>query len=109
MRLIDGDALIEKFNEKIDMAECLVDARTAERFATFCALAGAVEEMPTVDATIVVHGRWIKKEKYSNDSGVVCSECKMEFDYIDGVCYLVSGSKLPHYCPNCGTKMDLKD
>ena len=27
MRLIDGDALIEKFNEKADMAECLVDAR----------------------------------------------------------------------------------
>lgn len=53
MRLIDGDALIEKFNEKADMAECLVDARTAERFATFCALADAVEEMPTVDAVSV--------------------------------------------------------
>lgn len=49
MRLIDGDALIEKFNEKVDMAECLIDARTAERFATFCTLADAVEEMPTVD------------------------------------------------------------
>ena len=55
MRMIDGDALIEKFNEKVDMAECLVDARTAERFATFCALADAVEEMPTVDAEVVVH------------------------------------------------------
>lgn len=54
MRLIDGDALIEKFNEKTDMAECLVDARTAERFATFCALADAVEEMPAVDAEVVV-------------------------------------------------------
>ena len=54
MRLIDGDALIEKFNEKADMAECLVDARTAERFSTFCALADAVEEMPTVDAEVVV-------------------------------------------------------
>ena len=54
MRLIDGDALIEKFNEKVDMAECLIDARTAERFATFCALADAVEEMPTVDAVEVV-------------------------------------------------------
>ena len=54
MRLIDGDALIEKFNEKVDMAECLIDARTAERFATFCALADAVEEMPTADAEVVV-------------------------------------------------------
>ena len=55
MRLIDGDALIEKFNEKVDMAECLIDARTAERFATFCALADAVEEMPTIDAVPVVY------------------------------------------------------
>lgn len=54
MRLIDADALIEKFNEKTNMAECLFDARTAERFATFCALADAVEEMPTVDAEVVV-------------------------------------------------------
>ena len=80
MRLIDGDALIEKFNEKTDMAECLVDARTAERFATFCALADAVEEMPTVDAEIVVR----------------CKDCKywepmnkgswMDRNRTDGVC-----------------------
>ena len=60
VRLIDGDALIEKFNEKVDMAECLIDARTAERFATFCALADAVEEMPTVDAVEVVRCRQCK-------------------------------------------------
>lgn len=60
MRLIDGDALIEKFNEKTDMAECLVDARTAERFATFCALADAVEEMPTIDAVPVVRCKGCK-------------------------------------------------
>lgn len=60
MRLIDGDALIEKFNEKVDMAECLIDARTAERFATFCALADAVEEMPTTDAVPVVRCRECK-------------------------------------------------
>ena len=57
MGLIDGDALIEKFNEKADIAECLIDARTAERFATFCALADAVEEMPTADAEVVVRCR----------------------------------------------------
>ena len=54
MSLIDADALIEKFNEKANMAECLVDERMAERFATFCALADAVEEMPTVDAVPVI-------------------------------------------------------
>ena len=72
MRLIDADALIEKFNEKVDMAECLVDARTAERFATFCALADAVEEMPTADAEVVVRCKdckylrvWNQKDLYA--------------------------------------------
>ena len=81
MRLIDGDALIEKFNEKTDMAECLVDARTAERFATFCALADAVEEMPTVDAVPVVR---CKDCEYSDDeisylccSNGVCADCEV--------------------------------
>lgn len=75
MRLIDGDALIEKFNEKADMAECLIDARTAERFATFCALADAVEEMPTVDAEIVVRCKdciyW-----QDNNNGYPHKDCK---------------------------------
>lgn len=70
MRLIDGDALIEKFNEKADMAECLVDARTAERFATFCALADAVEEMPTVDAEVVIR----------------CKDCEYSYDDISYLC-----------------------
>ena len=70
MRLIDADALIEKFNEKTDMVECLVDARTAERFATFCALADAVEEMPTVDAEVVVR----------------CKDCEYSCDEISYLC-----------------------
>ena len=67
MRLIDGDALIEKFNEKVDMAECLIDARTAERFATFCALADAVEEMPTVDAVPVSELKKLRDFLYAED------------------------------------------
>lgn len=69
MRLIDGDVLIEKFNEKVDMAECLIDERTAERFATFCALADAVEESHTVDAVPIVR----------------CKDCKWSHTpYTDG-------------------------
>lgn len=109
MRLIDGDALIEKFNEKTDLAECLVDARAAKRFATFCALADAVEEMPTVDAAPVVRGWWVRKNQYDKESSVICSVCGRMFDYIDGVCYLVSGSELPFFCPACGAKMDGKE
>jgi hypothetical protein len=64
-----------------------------------------VQDAPTVDAVEVVHGRWIKTNKYDEDSSVQCSKCLMEFDYIDGVCYLVIGSELPNYCPNCGAYM----
>lgn len=49
-RLIDGDALIEKFNE-------------------------AVEEMPTADVAPVVHGRWIEQEKYTFGVMYDCSIC----------------------------------
>ena len=75
MRLIDGDALIEKFNEKVDMAECLIDARTAERFATFCALADAVEEMPTSGAEVVVRCKDCKYWQDNND-GYPHEECR---------------------------------
>ena len=75
MRLIDGDALIEKFNEKVDMEECLIDARTAERFATFCALADAVEEMPTADAEVVVRCKDCKYWQDNND-GYPHEECR---------------------------------
>ena len=67
MRLIDGDALIEKFNEKVDMEERIIDARTAERFATFCALADAVEEIPTDDAEVVVRCKDCKYWQDNND------------------------------------------
>lgn len=89
MRLIDGDALIEKFNEKVDMAECLIDARTAERFATFCALADAVEEMPTVDAVEVVRCReckyWGDEEgKLQRSDGALFARCKVHNYLLDG-------------------------
>ena len=66
----------------------------------------SLADVPTVDAVEVVHGWWIKTNKYDEDSSVQCSKCLMEFDYIDGVCYLVTASELPHYCPNCGAKME---
>ena len=81
MRLIDGDALIEKFNEKADMAECLVDARTAERFATFCALADAVEEMPTVDAVPVVRCKdckYLVNATVNSNGFLICHITDME-------------------------------
>lgn len=68
-------------------------------------LCNMIEQLPAVDAAPVVHGEWIKRNKYDMESSVYCSSCKQEYDYIDGICYLVRGSELPFYCPNCGAKM----
>lgn len=84
MRLIDADALIEKFNESVDMAECLIDKRTAERFATFCALADAVEQMPTVDAVPVIR----------------CKDCRFGHVYKTGEMYCVHPDGIMRITPD---------
>ena len=55
MKLIDADALLEKFNRKADIWTALTDEDTAGDFAFYCKLADAVEDMPTVDAVPVKH------------------------------------------------------
>ena len=53
---------------------------------------------PTVDAVLVVHGKWlpiIEVNEYGEpyQSGVYCSECGETSIYE------------PNYCPNCGADM----
>ena len=60
-----------------------------------CVCKSAIDQMPTVDAVEVVHGRW--KEPYRQY--VVCSECGtgyVKYEFIERA----------NYCPNCGAKMD---
>lgn len=84
MRIIDADALIEKFNEKASIAEALMDETTAERFRIFCLLADAVEQMPTVDAVPVIRCKdcdlWDDDpDTYGLSSGVK-GMCKKTFE-----------------------------
>ena len=69
-------------------------------------LCNVLDALRAVDAAPVVHGEWLKRNKYDMESSLYCSSCKQEYDYIDGIYYIVSGSELPFYCPNCGAKMD---
>lgn len=94
MRLIDADALIEQFNEKCDMATVLVDEKTAERFYTFCILADAVEDAPTIDTEPVRHGHWVL-HTYEGFPLYYCSMCDNPRPH-----------KRDNYCPKCGAKMD---
>lgn len=64
-----------------------------------------LNQFPAADVVPVRHGRWINVCG-DRESPRQCSECLQDFDYIDGICYLVSGQRLPNYCPICGAKMD---
>ena len=51
-----------------------------------------IDEMPTVDAVEVVHGRW-EQARYTEAPLYICSKCdKAEY-------------KQHNYCPNCGADM----
>lgn len=114
MRLIDADALIEKFNEKASTAEALMDETTAERFRIFCLLADAVEQMPTVDAVPVVHGRWIFPSKHLRcrgknrdiDERRLDAKLRIVPTYYCSECAETSRDAHEKYCSSCGAKMD---
>lgn len=62
-----------------------------------------INDVPTIDAAPVVHGRWrIKRGNYITGGGNPLWECSR--------CGHVCGaSLLPpkyHFCPNCGARMD---
>lgn len=121
MRLINADALIEKFNEKASIAEALMDETKAERFRIFCLLADAVEQMPTVDPVPAKSGEWI----LTDFDGLACSNCmeeapyvshfQGEFDYdYDGALVSIGYKETKDYqrtkyCPNCGARMNVTE
>lgn len=55
----------------------------------------AIEGLPAVDATLVVHGRWVNKNEEGVYGPTYCSVCDFELRIDD----------MP-YCPMCGAKMD---
>ena len=81
---------------------CVVKGNCNEGQDFKCNTILQLEVIPPEDVRPVEHGEWERKE-YS--PYVKCSHCGMAFDYADGLLYLVAGSRLPHFCPNCGADM----
>ncbi len=81
MRLIDADALADTLNE------LGVPYRADVQLAIF--------ESPTIDATPIRHGRWVKNDPHCDGLAFLwnCSECGEESD--EGY----------RYCPACGARM----
>ena len=102
MRLIDADALMKKYGEPCH------------------SFADVIENMPTIEAEPVRHGKWIQLEGNAITNEFFCSECgqrKISFRVINpkpggfaiadekGRFYYPPDDK---YCNECGAKMDLK-
>ena len=81
MRLIDADKIQWKSYPN-DYGE------TNDDYVEKC----DIDNMPTVDAVPVVHGRWV----FGGDGCVICSKCNEE----------ESNDNHRNFCPNCGAKMD---
>ena len=56
-----------------------------------------IDDLPTIDAEPVRHGRWEKASEYMPI--YVCSECKERNLFKNG------NNVFSNYCPNCGAKM----
>ena len=57
-----------------------------------------IDNMPTVDAVPVVHGRWLDNRADGYKWAFICSRC----GYVDGHPF---GDR-HNFCPNCGAKME---
>lgn len=93
MRMIDADALVEKF------------AHPPELMYTNVVL-DVIREAPTVDAEPVRHGRWIKMTGMlppEYHGHYCCSECEW---HLKGLRNSWTREEDLLYCPNCGAKMD---
>lgn len=99
MRLIDGDALMERLVKKKAGA---ANKRYTEGFNdALMRFRSMLSTSTTIEAEPVKHGRWleVQEEQWLVESlvtiGYECSECGNS-----------EGWNKMNYCPNCGAKMN---
>ena len=106
---IEREALISEYDKAVkwlkENSHIMNQQDYIERMTAMQAGKTMTEAIPAADVVPVRHGRWINICG-DRESPRQCSVCLQDFAYIDGICYLVSGQRLPQYCPNCGAKMD---
>ena len=113
MRLIDVDvfaAELKKRHENIMQDPEVIKRMKWCEAVHYGATTAIIEKMPTIEATPVVHGRWVDRYggKYANTI-YDCSECGKAAFYKHGIDELGSdhfAQALSDVCPNCGAKMD---
>lgn len=99
MRLIDADALMERFAEMQQVKPdesgreyaCNFRSMGGEPSAEWYTIEDAVENAPTIDAVPVIHSEWVYND---GDYVPYCKNCLMPSD---------TETK---YCASCGAKMN---
>ena len=107
MRPIDADALKEHICNMCDDGEreCKGDES--------CAILCWVNDMPTIEAEPVRHGRWIEKPPYEDETvkglefQIVCSLCDEQNSSItfdENSVPIAKTFYRTKFCPNCGSR-----
>jgi rRNA maturation protein Nop10 len=67
-----------------------------------------IDDQPTVDAVLVVHGRWIIRDNPGTGwYRITCSECGEDVTATAPCIGFVPNAKVNwNYCPECGARMD---
>ena len=66
----------------------------------------ALDEIQAIDAAPVVHGEWVRRSEFDEDTNVYCCSVCGEPWYLtaDG-----PEENNMHFCPNCGARMDAEE
>lgn len=95
MRLIDADDAIKEIKHGLESLWYASDIKRYEEGVEFAI--SRLEDMETIDAEPVKHGKW---EVGCAGKIRICSSCKESFD---DTCNFIERDW--HYCPNCGADM----
>ena len=108
-RLIDVNEAFEMITDFAGQAE------TRSAYAAFWKAGKAIQQMPTVDAVEVVHGRWERcgGDLHSSGYAIFCSVCnKTHFVHRRYSLGGLTDNELfekPKYCPSCGAVMEVEE
>ena len=94
MRLIDADALIDKYGD------WYTEEGTEEGYIG--TIKGIVDSMPTIEPERK-KGKWLRygEDGYPNNEDTVFWQCDQCLEQYTG-----RTKRIPNYCPNCGVRME---
>lgn len=101
MRLIDADALLENVKHAV-----YTDDLSTTIAVGICE--AHIREMPTIDAALVKHGRWVMMDGMKPPEWHHHHQCSVCESYAPMKPPYGGRKEFPPFCPACGAKMDLE-